>query len=413
MFSALEWTIAARYLRARREEGFISVIAGFSFLGIMLGVATLIIVMSVMNGFRAELLDRILGLNGHLTVQAGDRPLDDYEALSARILAIDGIRRVTPILEGQVLVTHAGRSSGALLRGIRADDLAALDIRFSGLRDGLEDFQGNDAVILGYRLARQLGLRVGERVNLVSPQGSATAFGVVPRARAYTIVGTFNAEMYEYDSGYLFMPLDAAQAYLKSPGAVGALEIMADDGDRALSLKLPVLELIGGGRYLYDWMQSRAALFNALAVERNVMFLILTLIIVVAAFNMISSLIMLVKDKGRGIAILRTMGATRGMVLRVFLIAGSSVGAVGTLAGFLLGLGFCDNIDTIKGWIEQLTGANLFAAELYFLSHLPAKIDPLEVALVVAMALSLSFLATLYPAWRAARLNPVEALRYE
>ena len=414
MFSAFEWMVAMRYLRARRQEGFISVIAWFSLLGIALGVATLIIVMSVMNGFRQELLSRILGVNGHLSVYGVERSLTNYDRLSGRVAAVEGVVKVTPMIEGQVMAAANGQATGALVRGLKPGDLRSREILADNIQFGdLDDFMGLDSVVIGTRLARKLVLRVGDKITLISPKGNITAFGTVPRLRSYKIAALFKVGMHEYDSSFIFMPLAAAQKYFKLPQAVNYLDVVIDNPDAARAKTRDVWQAIGAQGRIYDWQQSNSSFFNAIQVERNVMFLILTLIIVVAAFNIISSLIMLVKDKGRDIAILRTMGATRGMIMRVFFLSGASVGVLGTLTGLILGLAFAENIETIRQWIQALTGTELFAAEIYFLSQLPAVVDSGEVATVVIMGLGLSFLATLYPSWRAARLDPVDALRYE
>jgi len=415
MFSPLERMVALRYLRARREEGFVSVIAGFSLAGIALGVATLIIVMSVMNGFRDELMGRILGLNGHLDIRSVQGPLDDYDAMVARLKRVPGVMEVTPVVEGQVMaVARSGAAAGALVRGIRPEDMRSIPIIATNIRAGtLDEFKGPDAIAVGTRFANRFGLAPGDQLTLLSPQTTVTAFGSVPRSKTYRVATLFEIGMYEYDSGFIFMPLDAAQLYFRTGSAVTDIQVRVADPDNLRELRRAVTEAAGRPVRVIDWQQSNASFFNALIVERNVMFLILTLIIVVAAFNVISGMIMLVKGKGRDIAILRTMGATRGMVMRIFFLAGASVGTFGTVLGFIIGMLFTRNIETIRHWLESLSGTNLFPGEIYFLSRLPARIDYGEVATVVIMALVLSLLATLYPSWRAARLDPVEALRYE
>ena len=415
IFGAFERMVAFRYLRARRERGFISVIAGFSLAGIALGVATLIIVMSVMNGFRAELMQRILGLNGHLAASnSAGKTLPEFDSLARGIMGLEGVRLVIPTVEGQVLATANGIAGGAVVRGVPPDDLRGRAIISDNIRAGsLDDFEGRSAVIVGTRFARKFGVRPGNRIRLVSPQSSSTAFGSVPRVGRFTVVALFDVGMYEYDSAFIFMPLVAAQRYFRTGPGVTSLEIFLDDPERVQTIRAELPRFGGKPLRIVDWQRANDSFFNAIEVERNVMFLILTLIILVAAFNIISSLIMLVKDKGRDIAILRTMGATRGMILRIFLLAGASVGVLGTAAGFVIGIAFADNIEIIRQWLQSLTGTELFAAEIYFLSQLPSVLLAEDVVGVVAMSLCLSILATLYPAWRAARLDPVEALRYE
>jgi len=414
IFGAFERMLAMRYLRARRQEGFISVIAGFSLLGIGLGVATLIIVMSVMNGFRAELMGRILGLNGHAAVYSNTGQIEDYDRVAVQIASIPGIFSVTPQIEGQAMLVANGTASGAAIRGLRPSELKAKELIADGIVAGtLDRFEGGDAVILGERLAQRLRVRVGDKVTMISPTSAVTVMGSIPRMKAYDVVGLFNVGMFEYDNTFVYMPLEAAQTFFRTGDTVNGLEIVTSDPENIRRFRLPLLEVLPPGLMPIDWQQRNSSFFNALQVERNVMFLILTLIILVAAFNIISSLIMLVKDKGRDIAVLRTMGATRGMITRVFFMTGASVGLLGTAFGAALGLLFCMNIEAIRQGLQKLTGVTLFDPMIYFLSHMPAKIDPWEVGTVIVMALGLSFAATIYPAWRAARIDPVEALRYE
>jgi lipoprotein-releasing system permease protein len=413
-FAPFEWMLSLRYLRARRKEGFISVIAGFSFLGIMLGVATLIIVMAVMNGFRKELLDKILGLNGHLLVQPLEQPLTDWDAVAQRISGVAGVRLAAPIVEGQALASSPFNSAGVLVRGIRADDVTKLGSVASNIKQGtLEGFDTGQGLAIGRRLSDNLSVRAGDNITLVAPRGAVTAMGTTPRIKTYKVAAVFEIGMSEYDGAIVFMPLPEAQLYFNRAGDVTAIEVYTNNPDRMDVFRRLVSDAAQRPIFMVDWRQRNATFFNALQVERNVMFLILTLIILVAALNIISGLIMLVKDKGRDIAILRTMGATQGAVMRIFLIAGSSIGVLGTIAGFLLGLIVCLNVESIRQFLSWMTRTELFSPELYFLSRLPAEMDVGETTAVVVMALALSLLATLYPSWRAARLDPVEALRYE
>jgi lipoprotein-releasing system permease protein len=413
-FAPFEWMLSLRYLRARRQEGFISVNAGFSFLGIMLGVATLIIVMAVMNGFRKELLDKILGINGHLLIQPLEQPLTDWEAVSERISKVPGVILAAPVVEGQALASSPFNASGVLVRGVRGADLAKLPSVANNIRQGtLEGFDEGQAVAIGRRLADQLSLRAGDSVTLVAPRGAITPMGTTPRIKSYRIAAVFEVGMSEYDSAFVFMPLPEAQAYFNRAGDVTAIEVYVDNPDQVDYQRRLITEAAGRPIFLIDWRQRNATFFNALQVERNVMFLILTIIVIVAAFNITSGLIMLVKDKGRDIGILRTIGVTQGSIMRIFMVTGASVGVVGTLVGFLLALLVCLNIESIRRFLSWLTNTELFSPELYFLSKLPADLDGGETTAVVVMALTLSLLATLYPAWRAARLDPVEALRYE
>src|ERR1700743_1677083 len=386
-----EWLLSGRYLRARRKEGFISVIAGFSFLGIMLGVATLIIVMAVMNGFGKERLDKTLVLNGHLLVQPLESPLTDWKDVTDRISQVRGIRLAAPVVDGQGLGSSPFNATGVFIRGIRADDLNKLTSISKNIKQGtLEGFDDGQGVAIGRRLADQLSLHAGDSITLVSPKGAVTPMGTPPRIKPYKAAAVFEIGMSEYDSSFVFMPLAEAQAYFNRNNDVTAIEVFTDNPDNILAYLAAVTE-----------------------DDRNVMFLILTMIVLVAALNIVSGLIMLVKDKGSDIAILRTMGASQGAIMRVFLITGASIGVIGTLSGFFVGMVVCLNIESIRQFLSWVTATEIFSPELYFLSKLPAEIDFGETSAVVIMALTLSFLATLYPSWRAARLDPVEALRYE
>jgi lipoprotein-releasing system permease protein len=381
----------------------------------MLGVATLIIVMAVMNGFRAELLNRILGINGHLIMQPIDRPLDDYASLITRIDGISGVKFAIPVVEGQALVQgNIGAGTGALVRGLREEDLAKLKLVSDNIKQGtLQGFDQGGGVAIGTRMAENLGLSIGDTLRVISPDGDVTPFGVNPRVKAYPIVAIFEIGMSEYDASIVMMPLSEAQLFFNQEGKVQSVEIFVDNPDKVDAMRAPVEEVAARQISMVDWRQRNQTFFSALQVERNVMFMILTLIVLVAALNIISGLIMLVKDKGRDIAILRTMGATRGAVMRIFLMTGAAIGVTGTLAGVVLGVVVCLNVERIRQFFSWLSGTTLFNPELYFLSTLPAKMDVGETFSVIAMALVLSFIATILPAWRAAKLDPVEALRYE
>jgi lipoprotein-releasing system permease protein len=405
--------LAGRYLRTRRREGFVSVIAGFSFLGIMLGVATLIVVLSVMNGFRKELLDKIVGINGHIFVAPIDSPLTDYDAVAKRIAAVPGVKRAMPLVEGQAFGSSQYSGSGVLVRGVRAEDLKKIDHIAGNIRQGtLEDFDKGEGVAIGRRLAESLSLQAGDTFTLITPRGASTPFGTAPRIKGYPVKAVFEIGMSEFDSTFVYMPLTEAQTYFNRPDDVQLIEVYLDNADKVDEARVAIEEAAGRPILMTDWRQRNRTFFGALEVERNVMFLILTLIVLVAALNIISGLIMLVKDKSSDIAILRTMGATKGAVMRVFLITGASIGIVGTIAGFALGLLLALNVESIRNFISHLTNTNLFPAELYFLSRLPADVNPTEVLSILMMAMVLSLLATLYPSWRAAKLDPVEALRY-
>jgi lipoprotein-releasing system permease protein len=414
-FSGFERMVAWRYLRSRRKETVISVIASISFVGIMLGVATLIVVMAVMNGFRAELLSRILGTNGHLIVSPVDLPLEDYAELAKRINGVPGVKYAIPLVEGQVLAQgNVGSGGGALVRGIRGEDLGKITLVANNIKQGsIVGFDTAGGVAIGRRMAENLGLVLGDTITLISPDGDVSPLGTTPRLKGYPVTAIFEVGMSEYDTSIVYMPFSEAQMYFNSEGKAQSLEVYLDNPDDVEAIKPKVEEAAQRQIYLTDWRQRNETFFSALQVQRNVMFMIVTMIVLVAALNIISGLIMLVQDKGQDIAILRTMGATRGAVLRIFLMTGAAIGVAGTVAGVLLGVLICFNVERIRQFFSWLSGTVLFNPELYFLNQLPAKMEAGETLSVVVMALVLSFLATLLPAWRAARLDPVEALRYE
>jgi lipoprotein-releasing system permease protein len=426
-FAGFERMLALRYLRSKRREGFISVISGFSFLGIMLGVATLIVVMAVMNGFRSELLDKILGFSGHATIVSETRaPIPDFEQVSEKLGKVPGVTFVMPFVEGQALASSSVNNTGILVRGVREQDLKKLrgfnnDKLMTSIADpnvpdqvpAIEGFDKAGGVAVGRGLADKHLLGLGSTLTIVSPNGPETIMGSAPRIRDFTVIAIYQAGMSLYDDSIVYMPLSEAQEYFVSEEGVSAIEVMVDNPEDIDAKLKPIAEALGPGYIVSTWKGRNQSFFTALAVERNVMFLILALIILVAAFNVISGLIMLVKDKSHDIAILRTMGATSGAIQRVFFMTGAAIGVAGTLAGFLLGVLVAANIEHIQKWVEWLTQTQVFPKEFYYLSQLPADVDASQTAWVVAMALVLSFLATLYPSWRAAKLDPVEALRYE
>jgi lipoprotein-releasing system permease protein len=414
-FAPFEWMLALRYLRARRKEGFISVIAGFSFLGIVLGVATLIIVMAVMNGFRKELFNKILGLDGHVVVyKVGSDDFPEYADVAKRLEAVAGVKYAVPLIEGQVIASTPAQALGGKVRGLSEEGLKALPLISKNIRAGaLDGFDSQEGIAIGVRLAQLLRVNVGDNVTLVSPRGATTPFGTAPRIKSYKIAALYEMGMAEFDRSMIFMPLAEAQRFFNKSGSVDVLEVVVEDpenvGQYVANMKAAGIQSM----HYVDWRQRNESFFTVLEVERNMMFIILSIIVLVAAFNIISGLMMLVKDKGRDIGILRTMGATKGAIMRVFLITGASIGVVGTLAGCVLGIVFCWKIDEIRQFVAWITSTRLFDPEIYYLTRLPADLNWRTTAAIVFMALVLSVLATLYPSWRASRLDPVEALRYE
>lgn len=413
-FSPFEWMVALRYLRARRADGFVSVIAGFSFLGIMLGVATLIVVTAVMNGFHRELMDKIMGINGHAFVQAVETPFTDWDDVASRTAKTPGVKLAIPMVEGAAGISTQFGQSGVLVRGVREKDLVRLPGIVGNIRDGsLEGFDKAEGVAIGQRLAETLGVRVGDKVSLLIAKGGQTPFGVAPRIKAYNVVAIFAIGMSEFDNVFVYMPLTEAQAFFNKDNEATVVEVFVEDPDQIDAFRLAFDKEVTRPVIITDWRQRNRTFFETLQVEKNILFIILSLIVIVAAFNIISGLTMLVKDKTQDIAILRTIGATRGAVLRIFMMIGASIGVVGTLAGFALGLLLAKNLDAIRNAINSAFNANLFPAEFYFLSRLPAIVDAREVAVIVGMTLIIAILASIYPAWKAASLDPIDALRHE
>jgi len=426
-FAAFEWKLALRYLRARRKEGFISVISLFSFLGIMLGVATLIVVMSIFNGFHNELLNRVLGFSGHASIYQPDlTPIEDYDAMKGRLMAVPGITSAVPIVEGQVMVSSIKNASGALIRGVSEADIEKLPslnnsslqtaLGQPGVMDAVPSWMGFDkagGIAIGERMAWKHQVGLGGTITLIAPNGPETVIGSTPRIRDYQVVAIFKMGMSEYDEGVAYLPLSEAQDFFSTDTGVSGVELTVERPDTIASMVGEIAKAAGPGLMVQTWKDRNQAFFTALTVERNMLFMVLTMIILVAALNIISGLIMLVKDKGRDIAILRTMGATSGAIQRVFFITGAAIGVIGTIGGVLLGMVISYYAEPIRRGFQWLSGVDPFNPDLYYLSKLPSEIDFNQTFWIVLMSIGLSFLATLYPSWKAAKLDPVEALRYE
>jgi lipoprotein-releasing system permease protein len=413
IFGPFERMLAGRYLRARRQEGFVSVIAGFSLLGMALGVGTLIVVMSVMGGFRTEFVSKMLGLDAHIAVST-DGPVQNFQALTAKIRAIPGIVEASPMVEGQALLTLNGYATGMLVRGFTPEDFRAKPAFAGHIVVGKAEDFGEDRVAIGLEMAARLRLTVGDQIVLLSPKLTSTPFGTMPRKGTFTVGLIFNPGLSQFSSGLMIMPLEAAQGFFQTGEGVTEIEVNVADPEKGIdAAHRAVAQAVGPGFRVIDWQQKNILFLNTLDTEKSTMFLILTMIILVAAFNIISSLIMLVKDKNADIAILRTMGATRGMIMRIFFLAGASIGAIGSATGVILAVLFVSYIETVRHWLQDLTGRDLFPPELYLFSQIPAKLDWVQIGYVVVMALGLSFFFSIIPAWRASRVDPVEALRYE
>jgi lipoprotein-releasing system permease protein len=413
-FSYFEWKIAGRYLKSKKKDGVISIIAIFSLIGIILGVATLIIVLAVMNGFRSELLDKILGINGHITVQAYDGKLYDYRNYSNSIVALPGVSNSIPIIDSQVMISSGDITNGALIKGVTREDILSIKKISQNIKLGsLDNFNNNEVIIIGTRMAINMGVNVGDSLTLISPKGAQTPFGTTPRVKSYEIVALFEIGMSEYDGNIIYMPMLEAQRYFNKKDAVSGIEIFLDNPDEAENYQQTIENITNNNFYVSSWKQKNSAFFTALEVERDLMFIIVSLIVLVAGLNIISGLIMLVKDKTSDIAILRTMGASRKSIMRIFFITGAFIGITGTFIGVIVGILFCNNIDFIRLLISSITGTDLFSPEMYYLTKLPAEINISELISVIIMSLSFSVIATLYPSYRASKVDPVVALRYE
>jgi len=410
-FASFEWKIAFRYLRSKKKEGFISIISLFSLVGIMLGVATLIIVLAVMNGFRSELLDKILGINGHITIQSYSSDITFYDQMRNDIELVDNVYSVVPTIYSQVMVSSGEQTAGAIVKAIDYNDISNIPKIDQSL--DLDSYSEIEGLLIGSGMSRNLMLGMGDTLTLISPKGSQTPFGTTPRIKSYPITGIFNIGMSEYDSNFVYMPLKEAQKYFSKKDKVNTIEVFLHKPEELDPALIKIREIVDGVGYVSSWKEQNKTFFTALEVERDLMFIIVSLIVLVAGLNIISSLIMLVKDKNSDIAILRTIGASKSSIIRIFFISGSSIGVAGTTLGVIIGVIFCENIDAIRLFISKITGTELFSPEMYYLAKLPAEIDSYELLSVITMALSFSILASIYPSWRASKIDPVEVLRNE
>ncbi len=421
MFSKLEFAIAFRYLKSKRKEGFISITAIFSLVGITIGVATLIIVMSVMNGFRYELVNRILGINSHLTIQKPESAINDYKNLVEKIKNSPLVKFANPIIEAQAMISTNNKNGGAVIKGIKLNDLKNKKLIVENIIAGsVEAINQKNKVIIGSNIALQMNLKIDDEIKIISANTAQTIMGAIQRIKSYKVGGIFQSGLYEYDSSTIFTNFEMAKIHFNFNDKVSAIEIFGNNPENLEELKLAINQIINSGNletldqfYIFDWQESNSGFIDALKVESTVMFLILTLIILVAAFNIISTMIMLVNDKNKNIALLRTMGMSPNNIMKIFLICGSTIGFIGTFLGSIIGISFAYNINNIKLWLESFTKSELFNPAIYFLSTLPSKILISDLVIIITMSLLISFLATIYPAYKASKSNPAELLRYE